>query len=335
MRRRSAVGAHQLGRLGAALLLVLGASASGQDAGVPGRLEPGKIVVLTLESNAVAAQLAPGLSQSLAQRFADAHLDVLSQADLATRLGAERQQVLLGCSDGSCLAELSGALDAPYLVSGRVDRFGEKVVLNATLFDARKNVPILKSHREVDSVELLPLAVDELADELLGPFGVPPRVKVTLADRVSERGINLSAKLGTQLITSLAALAPVIDLELGYRLSLRWALFLQASIGVALGANTTATITPGLLGVRYFFRADRSLQPTLGGGAGILTTVNALQGKTRPSLVALGGLQYFFTSRVSVGAELSVDLLGLAFGFAQSTRPGVSAGLSLSVTYRF
>jgi len=314
---------------------VLAAAARAQDGGVPGQLERGKIVVLTLEANKVATELAPGLSQSLTQRFADAHLDVLSQADLAQRLGAERQQVLLGCSDGSCLAELSGALDAPYLVAGRIDRFGDKEVLNVTLHDARKNVPLLKAHREVESVELLPLAIDEIADELLAPFGVPPRVQVKLADRVSERGINLSAKLGTQLITSLAALAPVIDLELGYRLSLRWALFLQASIGVALGANTTATITPGLLGVRYFFRSDRSLQPTLGGGAGILTTVNALQGKTRPSLVALGGLQYFFTSHVSLGAEASLDVLGLAFGFAQSTTPGVSAGLSLSVTYRF
>lgn len=43
---------------------------------------------------------------------------VVSQADIRTLLGVERQKQLLGCGEdaASCMAELSGALDARYLL---------------------------------------------------------------------------------------------------------------------------------------------------------------------------------------------------------------------------
>lgn len=186
-------------------------------------LEP--TVVTNLEANKVATEVAPGLSQSITQRFKDAGLPVISHADLAATLTAERQRQLLGCSEGSCYTELSDALGARYVVNGRVDRFGQRFVLNVTLFDTRVNQPLVKSYRDVPEAEDLPQAIQEVSDELVAAFGVPPRVGVKLADRVSPRGFNLSLKLGTQLLTSILALSPGGDLELGYRLSLRWASF--------------------------------------------------------------------------------------------------------------
>ena len=51
---------------------------------------------------------------------------VISQQDIATMLGLERQKQLMGCADDStsCLAELSGALGARFVMSGTLTRLG-------------------------------------------------------------------------------------------------------------------------------------------------------------------------------------------------------------------
>jgi len=68
-----------------------------------------------------------------------AGFDVISQADVATLLGVERQRQLLGCSeDASCLAEIGGALGAEFVLSGQVGQIGSRYHLALQLLDAKK-----------------------------------------------------------------------------------------------------------------------------------------------------------------------------------------------------
>ncbi|MBS1148402.1 MAG: hypothetical protein H6Q89_100 [Myxococcaceae bacterium] len=323
-----------------ALLLIAGAARAQAPDSEPAPTAAERFVVRNFEANKVALDQAPGLTQAIATRMAEANLKVVSPDDIQKAVGLDRQRELLGCSgDAACAIELAGALDARYVVSGRVDRFNQRYLLSATVWDQRLTEVKVKSQREVADAGLLSQAMEEIADELLAPFGVPPKVEVKLADRVDSLGFNLGLKLGTTLLTSLFRLAPVGEIELGFRISHAWLVILQIGFGIAFDQTTQTNVglTPGLLGLRYHFRAEKDLQPTLGGGLGVITTIAAARGKARLSALLNLGLLYLITQRVSASVEASMDVLGLAYGVAEKTSAltGINFGLSLGINYRF
>ena len=65
-------------------------------------------------------------------------------ADNGSMLGIERQKQLVGCGEdsSSCMAELSGALNARYVLGGSVSRFGDALQLNLPLFDNPTNLVV-------------------------------------------------------------------------------------------------------------------------------------------------------------------------------------------------
>jgi hypothetical protein len=311
------------------------ASTATPDAGAPSFLFYG------LESNKPAAELSSGLGQSFAQRLAADGLTIETQEDVVRILGLERQKELSGnCSEGSnCMLELGNAMAVGFAINGRVDRYGDRYVFNVNLLDMKANAPVMKVRREVEGASDLPEAVDSAADEIALHFGYGPKSKPFFSP-VSLYGFNLALGLGSELITSIAQLAPQVDLELGYRITRTWAIFLKISTLVTFGSasmpDTSATIVPGLIGLRYYFRDNKSIQPTLSTALGIKSTVSSIQGKgTRPSLVLGGGLWWFIVEPIGVGLEASVDVLGLAFGFADTNKTGIDVGFSLAVMYRF
>jgi hypothetical protein len=309
------------------------------DGGAPAG-EPLRFVVRTFEANKPAIEHAPGLTNVLAQRMIEAKLKVMTELDIQMAVGMSRQRELLGCTDGNaCAIELADAMGARYVVSGRVDKFSDRYLLTTSVWDQERSEVRVKAQREVTDAGLLPQAMQEIADELLAPFGVPPRVDVKLVDRIDSLGFNLGLKIGTTLLTSLFRLAPVGEIELGFRISHAWLLMLQIGFGIAFDQTTQTNVglTPGLLGLRYHFRSSKDLQPTMGGGLGVITTINAAQGKARMSLIINLGLLYLITQRVSAAAELSMDLLGLGYGVAEKTSAltGLNLGLSLGINYRF
>lgn len=298
-------------------------------------------VVRNFEANKSAAEHTQGLTALLATRMTEARLKVVSEEDIVKALGLTRQRELLGGCTGEtqCATELADAMGARYVVSGRVDRFSEKLLLSASVWDQNKTEVRVKAQREVGDAGLLPQAMAEIADELLAPFGVPPKVDVKLNEKLNPLGFNLGLKVGTTLLTSLFRLAPSGDVELGFRITLAWLVFLQVGFGIAFDQTTQTNVglTPGLLGLRYSFRTDKSLQPSVGGGLGVISTISTVQGKSRLSANLLIGVAYLVTQHVSAGLEVSADVLGLSYAVAEKTSPltGVNLNLSLGLTYRF
>lgn len=321
----------------ALLTLTLAAPAFAQedaglaDAGLP---PDTTIFVMSLDSNPPATQYAATTVQTLAFRLSAAKLNVLTTADVTAALGRERQAALLGCTETGCAVELGQAMGARYIVTGRLDKLGDRFVLVVSLFDSLTSRAVGRAHQETDALEEVPAAAKSAADELLKALGVAVPAAPEKQEVMSNSGFNLSFKLGTQFITSLVALNPQLELEFGWRFGRGWSAFLQISAGIAFTEKINFTVTPGLLGVRYNFRNDASLQPFLGGGIGIFATLlNA--GRVRPSVVLLGGAQYFFWDHFGVIAEATVDVLGAAFEFTEQKTGGINFGFSLGVIYRF
>lgn len=308
------------------------------DAGVP---TAQTLLMMNLEANDDAQALAPAASQDLAFRLQSPSLRVLTQVEIATALGRERQAALLGCAE-SCLVELGQALGSRFIATGRLDKLGAHVVYVVSVFDAQRSAVVARAREEFDTPDALPATTKKVADALLTALGyapAPPQAVTPPAGppTMSTSGLNLSLRLGTQFFTSLVKLAPQVDLEFAWRFNLQWSAFFQISSGFAFVPELTATITPGLLGVRYNFRSDSMLQPVLGGGLGVYGTIRTAF-QARPSVVLFGGAQLFPLQRLGITLEAQVDVLGAAFDLFQGTemtRSGVNLGLSLGVLYRF
>ncbi len=102
---------------------------------------------------------------------------VISQKDIQTMLGMERQKQLLGCSDesNSCLAELSGALGARFVLSGSVARLGDAYQLTLTTLDTQKAVPLARSTRLAKDLKALSQQIPAAAAEATAtPLPPPP-----------------------------------------------------------------------------------------------------------------------------------------------------------------
>ncbi|MFN7134301.1 MAG: hypothetical protein ACK4N5_19635, partial [Myxococcales bacterium] len=87
-------------------------------------------------------------------------------------LGLEKQKALLGCTDSSCMAEISGALGVRYILQGRLDRFGKKYVVTGVVLDARNAQSLARMREDVYTDEDLPNAADSIGDRAAAAIGV-------------------------------------------------------------------------------------------------------------------------------------------------------------------
>src|SRR5512146_2222679 len=134
-----------------------------------------QVALLKLEGNKPAQDDAPGVTSLLASRLAESpRLKVITQAEIAALLGVERERRLLApeCSSDQCMVELSGALGSRFLVTGRLDRFGDRYVLTTSLYDAHKAASLAKPRAEVDDAEKLPDAAAAVARQIETALGV-------------------------------------------------------------------------------------------------------------------------------------------------------------------
>jgi TolB-like protein len=82
------------------------------------------------------SMLAETMAEQVASELArSGRVEAMGSNDLKVLLGVERQKQLLGCAEGAdqCLAEVSAALGAPWLVTGSIARVGHSVRVDLKL----------------------------------------------------------------------------------------------------------------------------------------------------------------------------------------------------------
>ena len=95
---------------------------------------------------AIAEAITDGVGPEIDRR---GYFRTLTSKDVQTILGLERQKQLLGCSpEGSnCLAELAGALGAPFVLSGTLSKIGPSLQLSMQLLDVSRSQVVARSIR--------------------------------------------------------------------------------------------------------------------------------------------------------------------------------------------
>ncbi len=313
--------------------------------------KPPLVAMLNLETNPAAAELGPSISGLVASTLAASPgVRLITAQDVATAVGLERQKQLLSkdgtCSDSACLAELSGAVGARYVVTGRLDKLGGRFVLTASAFDAAKAVALGKPSLEVESEEKLPGAARELARQVLVALGAEAPSNVSAAALAESKpvGVWLSLKFGNTFVTSLTSLGLGGDIDVGYALTPSWVGFLQ--IGVTFVRATTEgetgriNVVPTVIGIRHLYRVDKDLQPYWGVGLGVQLAFGQFgffsDSGPLPNVYAIAGLQWMFSKHVGVLVDASTNLAQAILGLTQTGKGGgFNLDLNVGVAFRF
>jgi TolB-like protein len=323
--------------------------ASSQDAlGLP------TVAVLSLEANKPAEESAPGIASLIASRMAESpKLKVLTQADVQTMLSTERQRQLLGSSScstqGPCLEELSNAIGARYVVTGRLDRFGDKYLLTVSLLDTFTGRSLARPRAEASSSEDLLLVADAVGDQLLAelaPEGKTQKAQPLLgsAKETPGGGMVLGLRINNTFISNIQALNPGGDVELGYAFHPEWVGFLQVGISFIRATEENQSgrvrILPSVLGARHYYRLEHSLRPYWGLGLGVQLAFGqfGIFQSTGPLPTVMGffGAEYLIADRLGLQLELGTNLAQATLGLADNgLGDGLNLDLSAGITYHF
>jgi TolB-like protein len=132
--------------------------------------EKPRILVLELaaatELDATAAKTLTGLLTAEVAR--DQRVAALSGDDIKELMALEGEKAALGCDESaSCLAEIAGAMGARFVVSGRLSKLDQTLVLQVNLFDAQAAEAIARSVHKATSSDQLADKLATIADELV------------------------------------------------------------------------------------------------------------------------------------------------------------------------
>lgn len=95
-------------------------------------------------------------------------VSVLAQSDITALVGMERQEMVLGCSEGSsCMAELADALGAERMIHGTVGRVGGELVIEVSSVDTAHARTVAQVSERVRSEGALFDALPAIANQLL------------------------------------------------------------------------------------------------------------------------------------------------------------------------
>jgi hypothetical protein len=169
-RRRRHAGWHRL----AVLLLLPWAPALAGAAETRPRL-----AVLDLAANGASKELAGAAGGVVANELDRLGVfKVITSEAIRTVLAFEKQQQMLGCTDGGCVTEVGGALGVDYLVSGKVSRLSsssdtpETLTLELTLSSVksglREGSAIETGRSEGELIGKVARAVGKLVSRVLG-----------------------------------------------------------------------------------------------------------------------------------------------------------------------
>lgn len=141
-----------------------------------------RLAVLKVAAQGAPTSVADTLTQVITEQAGRTPgFNAISQAELSSLLGVEKQRQLLGCADQSCLAEIGGALGARLVLSATLGKVGESYVLSLQLIDSQKAQIKARESRTISSAkesELIAAARDLTHRVLTGtPLDTTGKIK--------------------------------------------------------------------------------------------------------------------------------------------------------------
>ncbi len=179
--------------------------------------------------------------------------EVLSESELGSLLGFDKQKQILNCSDASCLAELGGALGCDYLLLGALGQVGSQVSLDMKLADVKRSKIVGREGTQVRNADELLGAGRMILRNLLAqlPGGSPPAAVASAGVEVQNESTGPGAKPYIVMGVGGAALVSGVILTgvtLANKDSYRYKdADTRASVGFVLGGVGLAAVATGAI----------------------------------------------------------------------------------------
>lgn len=330
------------------LLAVSVLAAPGARAQAATPVAPGfpSVAIFPLEANSAAQEAAPGIASLLASQLSEVpQLHVLAQWDVEATLRQQDPSALVGaqtCVEAACLEELARVTGARYLVTGRLDRFGDTYLLTANLTDTVLGRSLAKPRAEASAPEtLLPMAKSvgaQLVSELVSATkAYSSRPLLGSAREAPGEGFVLGLRVNNSFISQLEALNPGADLEVGYSFHPEWLAFVQIGISFIRsneeGREGRLKVVPSVLGARHFHRLEHAFRPYWGLGLGVQLSFGQFgifqSTGPLPTVIGFLGAEYRIAGKVGLNLELGTNLAQATLGLAGD---GLGDGLNLDLT---
>jgi TolB-like protein len=142
-----------------------------------------RLVALPVNSGEKLKSIADSIGeQMLTEMGKFERLEVMGASDVSSLLGLERQKAMMGCGDGSasCLAEISAALGAPWMVTGTLAQSGKAMRLDLKLISAADGKVAFRGGRTFKDESEVFEVVSEIITALVKKIDLKP-VTTTVA----------------------------------------------------------------------------------------------------------------------------------------------------------
>jgi hypothetical protein len=210
----------------------------------------------------------PLLTEVLATEVAGARIgEVIGESDINALLSAQKQKRDFGScdEDAACLAEMSGALGADYMIVGTLGKLGDEFRVELKLLEPRRARAVARAGESVPSRDQIMSAMSRALHDILSEFqaarpGAPQRVAqpLSLAPPVDgERAVakEPAAPGRKPTATSSGAPTPVSTTASAAESSFPWR-------WVSIGVGTAALAGGAVFAVMARKSADDSVQAT-------------------------------------------------------------------------
>ncbi|MFY1829361.1 hypothetical protein ACN47A_25815 [Myxococcus fulvus] len=314
---------------------------------------PMSVAVLAFDSNPSARDSVTGVTSLITARLAESpRLWVISQRDIEASLDAERRRQLVEletCDVGPCLQQLATLTGARYVVSGRVDRFGDSYLLTARLVDTEAGLTLAKPRAESPEADTLFPTVYAIADALVAELVNPgenhgARPLIGGAPLTGGGGLSLGLRINNNFVDKLSTLNPGADVEVGYWFHPEWLGFIQVGFSYVQstteGAKGGLNVLPSVVGARHYHNVEKSLRPYWGFGLGVQLSFGDFgifqSTGPLPTVVGFIGLEYLIAGHVGVQLEAGTNVAQAVLGLAESQLgDGLNLDLNLGIAYHF
>jgi len=160
--------------------------------------DPCAIAILDFDTGRAAPETAKVLADALAVDLGErTHCRIITASDIRTMIDFESMKQNMGCSEGSCLAELGGALGVERVVTGDIEVLSKtSVVINARLADVKTASVVGRANiTSARSPEATRAAAPRVARALLGiaEAAPPPPPPPIAAIAVGSAGLVVGA----------------------------------------------------------------------------------------------------------------------------------------------
>lgn len=297
---------------------------------------PIQLVLLPLEADDEMREEAAGLTALLVSRLAES-----SQLAVSTESDARAVRTAGSCADGSCEQEAQRASKARYVITGRLDAFGSRYLLTATLMDAESGRALSRPRAEVAARDALPRAAVSVADQILLTLVPDPSARAKSSPPAESNAPGAGSflagvRINNSVISNLSSFNPGGDVEVGYQFHPEWVVFGQLGISYVStrqeGSKGGLNVLPGLLGLRHYHNIERPLRPYWGLGLGVQLSFGEFgifrQTGPLPTVIGFAGLEYLFFGHLGVQLEASTNIAQAALGLADG---GLGSGLNLDL----